>query len=174
MHTNLGASVACNGAGILAAHPASCTCSSCAIVTLDANRNMYKAASQCKIGAAHHTAQLQHGSQGQQLRFMACSAGLGRPPPNVITIEYDPNDLEVFIKVADAIEAAFPSVVVNGNEDKDGRPGAFEIQTDDGVVIYSRLVDKASLPSPDNVISLITNRSNLSTDADVANQPFCQ
>ena len=56
------------------------------------------------------------------------STGLGRAPPKVITIEFDPEDVEAFIQVADAIEEAFPKVIVNGNEDGPGRPGSFEVR----------------------------------------------
>lgn len=54
--------------------------------------------------------------------------GLGRAPPKVITVEYDPNDVDAFIEIADAIEEAFPKVIVNGNEQGPGRPGSFEVR----------------------------------------------
>ncbi|KAG1658245.1 hypothetical protein FOA52_008505 [Chlamydomonas sp. UWO 241] len=119
----------------------------------------------------HH----QH-QQPQAVRSMACSAGLGRAPPSVITIEYDPQDLEAFIRVADAVEEAFPTVVVQGNEEREGRPGSFEILIDDGVSIFSRLSAGATsaLPGADDVISRIASRSKLSTAGDRTNQPFCQ
>lgn len=109
-----------------------------------------------------------------QLRGMACSAGLGRAPPKVVTIEYDPEDVEAFIQVADAIEEAFPSVVVKGNEESDGRPGAFEIQTDDGISVYSRLASRL-LPQPQDVLQRIASRASLlATASDDSNKPFCQ
>jgi hypothetical protein len=55
------------------------------------------------------------------------ASGLGRAPPKVITIEYDPEDVEAFIEIADAIEEAFPKVIVNGNDQGPGRPGSFEV-----------------------------------------------
>ncbi len=79
-----------------------------------------------------------------------------------MVIEYDPNDVELFIAVADAIEAAFPSVVVEGNEEADGRPGSFEVQTSDGVHVFSRLQDRARLaPDPDVLVERIANRARL-------------
>lgn len=78
------------------------------------------------------------------------------------------------LQVADAIEEAFPTVIVNGNEEQGGRPGAFEVCTDDGISIYSRLSIDNSLPAAGDIISRIMNRSELPTTADRANQPFCQ
>ena len=45
----------------------------------------------------------------------------------MINIEFDPKDVDSFIQIADAIEEAFPKVIVNGNEDGPGRPGSFEV-----------------------------------------------
>ena len=44
-----------------------------------------------------------------------------------------------FITLADAIEAAFPGVVVEGNAEGDGRSGSFEIKSATGEVLFSRL-----------------------------------
>lgn len=105
---------------------------------------------------------------------MACSAGLGRAPPKKVSIEFDPEDVEDFIKLADAIEAAFPSVIVEGNEAGDGRRGSFEIQTEDGISIWSRLALATSHPpGTQDVIDRIANRANLSRTSDEANKPFC-
>lgn len=62
--------------------------------------------------------------------------GLGRAPPKVITVEYDPNDVDAFIEIADAIEEAFPKVIVNGNEQGPGRPGSFEVRVNSPSNIY--------------------------------------
>lgn len=86
-------------------------------------------------------------------------------------MEYDPADVDSFIAVADAIEEAFPGVVVEGNEKEDGRPGSFEIQTSEGIAIFSRLRDKA-LPDPEVIISRIANRANLPSN-DAAGGPTC-
>ncbi len=126
--------------------------------------------------------------------------GLGRAPPKVINIEYDPRDVEAFIKVADAIEEAFPKVksisvgwmevsshslahrptaklkvIVNGNEEQDGRPGSFEVSTEDGMGLFSRLsVDKNALPTPQDIIDRIVNRARgLTGSTDDKDKPFC-
>jgi hypothetical protein len=51
-----------------------------------------------------------------------------------------------FIELADAIEAAFPSVIVEGNEEVEGRPGAFEVAAEDGRVYFSRLTGPEGNP----------------------------
>jgi hypothetical protein len=97
--------------------------------------------------------------------------------PQVIEIEFDPADLEAFIKVADAIEEAFPTVIVNGNEERDGRPGSFEVRTEEGVSVFSRLAGAAVLvPGPEDIIRRITNMTKLpgaGTGELDENRPFC-
>lgn len=109
--------------------------------------------------------------QMQQMRRMTCRASLGHAPPPKIVIEYDPQDVDVFIAMADAIEDAFPSVVVEGNEDGDGRAGAFEIVTSDGTPIFSKLESKRS-PDPADVIDRIINRAKLPQEP-ASDGPMC-
>ncbi|KAG2444229.1 hypothetical protein HYH02_009166 [Chlamydomonas schloesseri] len=78
----------------------------------------------------------------------------------VVNIEYDPEHVDAFIAIADAIEEAFPGVVVEGNPEGDGRPGSFEICTEDGVHIYSKLQAKAH-PDAEDVVNRIANRAKL-------------
>lgn len=75
-----------------------------------------------------------------QLRWTHCSCpGLGDgSQPRKIVFEFDPNEVDRFIKLADAIEEEFPELVVEGNPDSDGRPGSFEVVTDDGRTLFSR------------------------------------
>ena len=54
-------------------------------------------------------------------------------------VEYDPAEVDRFIELADAIEDAFPSIIVEGNEGEEGRPGSFEVCTEDGRCVFSRL-----------------------------------
>lgn len=102
---------------------------------------------------------------------MACSAGLGRAPPKVINIEYDPEDVETYIQVADAIEEAFPTVLVRGNEDKDGRPGSFEVDTEEGVTIFSRL-QAHQLPGAQDILRRIA-QTMVVPKPDAEHKPFC-
>ncbi|PNH08765.1 hypothetical protein TSOC_004642 [Tetrabaena socialis] len=94
------------------------------------------------------------------------SAGLDRAPPKVVHIEYDPENVDAFIAMADAIEEAFPGVVVEGNLEGDGRPGSFEVITEDGVHIHSKLKSKLH-PTADAVVERIANRANLGPAAAV-------
>lgn len=71
--------------------------------------------------------------------------------------------MEAYIELADAIEAAFPSVVVEGNEEGDGRAGAFEVSTSDGHQVHSRLQGQ-KLPDPEDLIQTIANRARLSKE----------
>lgn len=87
-------------------------------------------------------------------------------------MEYDPAYVDEFIALADAIEAAFPSVLVEGNEQEDGRAGSFEISTSDGVHIFSRL-QSAAMPDADAVINRIANRARLRQGAGAGDGPAC-
>jgi len=87
-------------------------------------------------------------------------------------IEYDPEDVEAYIDVADAIEAAFPTVVVEGNESGDGRTGSFEVTTSDGVQIYSKLTSHR-YPDPQDLIDRIVNRAKIAANTAAADGPAC-
>lgn len=74
-------------------------------------------------------------------RQMSCCAGLGSPPPREIVVEYceDHDHTDHFIKLANAIEDAYPELVVSGNpDDMQSRKGSFEIRTGD-TLLYSKL-----------------------------------
>lgn len=76
-----------------------------------------------------------------------------------VVIAYDPEDTELFIEVADAIEAAWPSAVVEGNEDGPGAPGAFEVAAPGGgAPLFSR-PRGAARPSAADVLSAIRARA---------------
>lgn len=60
-----------------------------------------------------------------------------------------------FIALADAIEAAFPNVVVEGNPSGPGRPGAFEVTGASGALMHSRL-DSGAWPDPDVLVSALS------------------
>ncbi|MCO5582320.1 hypothetical protein L7F22_036214 [Adiantum nelumboides] len=79
------------------------------------------------------------------MRAMSCCAGLGSPPPREIVVEYssssdDGDDYtDDFIKLANAIEDAYPEYVVSGNPDVlQPRQGAFEITSGD-LILFSKL-----------------------------------
>ncbi|KAG2494881.1 hypothetical protein HYH03_007120 [Edaphochlamys debaryana] len=78
----------------------------------------------------------------------------------MVLIEYDPDHVDEFIAMADAIEEAFPGVAVEGNLEGDGRPGSFEITTEDGIHIYSKLQAKVH-PDSETVVTRLMNRTKL-------------
>ncbi|KAH7285467.1 hypothetical protein KP509_33G029500 [Ceratopteris richardii] len=78
----------------------------------------------------------------ENCRNMSCCAGLGSPPPREIVVEYScegEDYTDEFIKLANAIEEAYPEFVVAGNPDSTNpRRGAFEISSGD-YVLFSKL-----------------------------------
>lgn len=72
--------------------------------------------------------------------------------PQTVVVEYDPADLEMFITMADALEIAFPSIIIEGNE---GAAGAFEVSTG-GSPLFSRLA-LGKVPDMKMLIESITN-----------------
>jgi len=112
----------------------------------------------------------------------ACAAGPPRAPPPAlraqrrashcdcpgveqatrgpdVTITYDPDDVQRFIDVADAIESEFPDLAVEGVE---GRSGQFSV-TKGGAVIYQPV---APGPLPDAADLATIVRANLANARD--------
>lgn len=79
---------------------------------------------------------------------------LGGPTPDIVNVEYDEEEVDRFIALADAIEAAFPNVVVEGNPSGPGRPGAFEVTLPDGAVLFSKL-SSGGWPEAGSVVDAI-------------------
>ncbi len=79
---------------------------------------------------------------------------MDRAPPKQILVEYDPADVDRFIALADAIEEAFPDLLVEGNPEEDGRPGAFEVSTQEGTPLFSRLASHC-YPDPEGLVRAI-------------------
>ncbi|KAF8064676.1 hypothetical protein HT031_003478 [Scenedesmus sp. PABB004] len=77
---------------------------------------------------------------------------LGGPQPDVVVVEYDDEEVDRFIELADAIEAAFPNVVVEGNSDGPGRRGSFEVRAAGGQLLHSRL-NTGAWPQPEAVLA---------------------
>lgn len=82
----------------------------------------------------------QHPQLHQQLRFSQCNCPtLKATPAKKVVFEFDPTEVDRFIALADEIEEEFPELVVEGNVDQDGRPGSFEVVTEDGLELFSRM-----------------------------------
>lgn len=60
-----------------------------------------------------------------------------------------------FIELADAIEAAFPNLIVEGNPEGTGRAGAFEVtNAASGQLLFSKL-GNGGWPDPDAVVEAL-------------------
>jgi len=95
---------------------------------------------------------------GVSKRGRAWSAGLDRAPPPKVVIEYDPEELDRFISMADDIEDAIPEVMVDGNPpDMKPRAGSFEVTLEDGTVLFSKLKD-STYPESTALIAAILAR----------------
>ncbi len=92
-----------------------------------------------------------------------CNIDLNKTPPKIL-VEYDPQHVDAFIELADAIEDAFPSMLVEGNEEGEGRPGSFEVLAEDGTSLFSRLSMKAA-PKTEDIIALIASRQVKTAEA---------
>ncbi len=75
------------------------------------------------------------------------------PPHRHLTAHSPPGR---FIALADAIEEAFPDLLVEGNPggDEEGRPGAFEVTSEDGTPLFSRL-SSGQYPDPAGLVRAI-------------------
>jgi selT/selW/selH-like putative selenoprotein len=74
-----------------------------------------------------------------------------------------------FIALADAIEAAFPNVVVEGNPEGPGRPGAFEVKAAAGQLLFSRL-GSGGWPQHQAVVEALAAAAACSTGGEAAQQ----
>lgn len=70
-----------------------------------------------------------------------------------VEVRYDPADVDHFISVADAIEEAFPSLVVDGVEAEGAQ--AFEVAAEDGRILFSQATEKR-LPDPEELVGLLS------------------
>jgi selT/selW/selH-like putative selenoprotein len=69
-------------------------------------------------------------------------------------VEYDPAEVDHFIAVADAVEDAFPWLIVDGVE-VEGRPGAFQVSLEDGTAVFAR-AQGGAVPDPDDLVSQLS------------------
>lgn len=70
-------------------------------------------------------------------------------------VEYDSAEVDRFIDAADAIEDAFPGIIVDGVEVGD-RPGAFKVSLEDGTEIFKRESDSVDVPSNDDLVASLS------------------
>eukprot|EP00798_Chlamydomonas_sp_ICE-L_P008124 gene8125-1371_t len=73
-----------------------------------------------------------------------------------VQIEYDPCHIDEYLEIVEHIEEQLPHILVEGNLGlPDGRPGSFEIVTEDGSCVYSRLAEPSSKLVPQNVVEAL-------------------
>jgi hypothetical protein len=77
-----------------------------------------------------------------------------------VIIDYDEGEVDEFIAAADAIEAAFPGVAVEGNpEGSNPSEAPFSVRLEDGTVIYQRDLGE-SPPTTDEIVNLIKKHAD--------------
>ena len=69
---------------------------------------------------------------------------------------YDPEDVDLFIAVADAIEEAFPAMIVEGEEMDGGKSQRFVITSDDGRILFER-ADAHDIVEPAIMVEILIN-----------------
>jgi hypothetical protein len=115
------------------------------------------------------TTTLQQKQEATAASYYWCKAceGSGYCAMQVI-IEYDEGGVDEFISAADAIEAAFPGVAVEGNpEGQNMKKAAFSISLQDGTIIYQRAPGDP-LPTAAAIVSCVQKRTNFpATEASV-------
>lgn len=71
-----------------------------------------------------------------------------------LVITYDPQQVDRFIECADAIEAEYPQLIVEGVE---GAQGQFDVANPAGEVLY-RPVSQGSWPEPAALVAILSKR----------------
>uniref|UniRef100_A0A383WGF9 Uncharacterized protein n=1 Tax=Tetradesmus obliquus TaxID=3088 RepID=A0A383WGF9_TETOB len=103
-------------------------------------------------------------------RYSQCDCPmLGGPTPDTVVVEYDEEEVDRFIALADAIEAAFPNVVVEGNPEGPGRPGSFEVKGAANQLLFSRL-DSGAWPQHAALLEALAAAAACSTSGEAAQQ----
>lgn len=69
---------------------------------------------------------------------------------------YDPEDVDLFIAVADAIEEAFPDLIVEGEEAEGGTGQQFVMSSIDGRVLFER-GDAKEVVEPASMVEILAN-----------------
>lgn len=77
-----------------------------------------------------------------------------------VKVVYDPEDVDLFISVADAIEEAFPALIVEGEEAEGGAGRRFIMSTDDGRVLFERTAAEQEV-DPEAMVQLLVDDAGL-------------
>ena len=75
----------------------------------------------------------------------------------MVNVEFEQPSVDVFIQLADVLEDAFPTVMVQESEDGVPREGAFEVVHEDGTTLFSKL-QHGRLPRLEEVLESLEQK----------------
>ena len=71
-----------------------------------------------------------------------------------VVVEYDSEETDHFIELADAIEERFPGVAVDGHEKEQCPKGFFRIRAGNGDILFAT-EEGGAKPDPEEIVSLL-------------------
>ena len=71
-----------------------------------------------------------------------------------VVVEYDSEETDHFIELADAIEERFPGVAVDGHEKEQCPKGFFRIRAGNGDILFAT-EEGGDKPDPEEIVSLL-------------------
>ncbi|CAG9467692.1 unnamed protein product [Pedinophyceae sp. YPF-701] len=93
----------------------------------------------------------------EQRRGYPCCHGLDKPPPDRIVVRYDPDEVDRYIEIADALEDEFEDIKVEGFE---GAKTQFDVELDDGTKLFERSpleVSSGTFPTAEELSALLNS-----------------
>ena len=76
----------------------------------------------------------------------------------MVNVEFEQSGVDTFIQLADILEDAFPTVMVQETEDGgEPRDGSFEVSHEDGTVLFSKLAS-GRMPRLEEVLEALENK----------------
>ena len=76
----------------------------------------------------------------------------------MVNVEFEQSGVDTFIQLADILEDAFPTVMVQETEDgEEPRDGSFEVSHEDGTVLFSKLAS-GRMPRLEEVLEALENK----------------
>ena len=76
----------------------------------------------------------------------------------MVNVEFEQSGVDTFIQLADILEDAFPTVMVQETEDGgEPRDGSFEVSHEDGTVLFSKLA-QGRMPRLEEVLEALENK----------------
>ncbi len=75
----------------------------------------------------------------------------------MVNVEFERSGVDTFIQLADVLEDAFPTVMVQETEDVEPRDGSFEVSHEDGTVLFSKL-SEGRMPRLEEVLQVLEDK----------------